>query len=286
MLDIQALKFRYQAGRPAVFDHFSLSLDKGNIVGLLGKNGTGKSTLLYLIAGLLRPQGGTVTIDGTPTQNRHPELLREIFLVPEEFELPSLTLDQYVRINRGFYPNFSDEVLRQCLTDFELPLALHLSRLSMGQRKKVFVSFALATNTRFVLLDEPTNGLDIPSKSQFRRVIASQMSEGRTIIVSTHQVHDIEALIDRIVMINGSQLLLNMSTTQLCEHLRFEQRAYGEDLSDALYAEPSLTGTAVIAPGDGFQSTQLNLELLFTALSKDPDLLQKVATSSPQPSEK
>lgn len=286
MLDIQNLNFRYQAGRPAVFDHFSLSLDTGNIIGLLGKNGTGKSTLLYLIAGLLRPQGGTVTIDGIPTQERHPELLSNIFLVPEEFELPSLTLDEYVRINRGFYPNFSDEVLRQCLIDFELPLDLHLAQLSMGQRKKVFVSFALATNTRFVLLDEPTNGLDIPSKSQFRRVIASQMTDARTIIVSTHQVHDIEALIDRIVMISGTRLLLNKSTAQLCELLRFEQRPYGEDLSDALYAEPSLSGTAVIAPSDGFQSTQLNLELLFTALSKDPDLLQKVATSSPQPSEK
>ena len=286
MLSIDHLQFRYRAGQPDVFANFSLQSQAGNIVGLLGKNGTGKSTLLYLIAGLLRPQHGTVSFQGTPTQERRPEVLNQIFLVPEEFELPSLRLDQYVKINKPFYPRFSDEVLRKSLEDFELPLDLHLAKLSMGQRKKAFISFALATNTSLLLLDEPTNGLDIPSKSQFRRVISSQMNDERTIIVSTHQVHDIEAMIDRIVLLEGHRLLLDASIAELCQRFRFEQRPYGQDLSDALYAEPSISGTAVIAPNDGTADTQLNLELLFSALSQHPDLLQRQpnAQTSPLPS--
>lgn len=274
MLDIKDLTFRYRAGRTAVFHNFSLHLAEGNIIGLLGKNGTGKSTLLYLIAGLLRPQQGKVLYKGIETQARRPEVLEEMFIVPEEFELPNVSLSRFVELNRPFYPKFSDAVLEKALHDFELPLGIHLGALSMGQKKKVFMSFALATNTRLLLLDEPTNGLDIPSKSQFRRVLSQQMTDERTIIISTHQVHDVETLIDRVLMLEGQRLLLNDTTAHICEQLRFEQRPYGQYLSDALYAEPSLAGTAVIARGDGFQNTQIDLELLFNALTQHPDLLE------------
>ncbi|EKC77193.1 ABC transporter, ATP-binding protein, partial [human gut metagenome] len=171
------------------FRDFSLELKENNIYGLLGKNGTGKSTLLYLISGLLRQQQGTVLVDGISAQDRKAEMLKDIFMVPEEFELPNVSLATYVKMNQGFYPNFSQEVLDRCLKDFDLPLSLKLNELSMGQKKKVFMSFALATGTRFLLMDEPTNGLDIPSKSQFRKVIANNMTEDRTLIISTHQVH-------------------------------------------------------------------------------------------------
>ena len=86
----------------------------------------------------------------------------------------------------------------------------------MGQKKKVFMSFALATGTRFLLMDEPTNGLDIPSKSQFRKVIANNMTEDRTLIISTHQVHDVESLLDHIIIMNQSQLLLDASISNIC----------------------------------------------------------------------
>lgn len=274
MINIKNLQFSYRIGRPNVFDDFSLTIDSGNIVGLLGKNGTGKSTLLYLIAGLLRPRCGEVLFDGVRTELRRPETLRDVFIVPEEFELPAISLERYVEINRPFYPNFSEEVLHKSLDDFDLTPILNLGALSMGQKKKVFMSFALATCTRLLLMDEPTNGLDIPSKSQFRRVISSQMQDDRTIIISTHQVRDVETLLDRVVMIENNQVLINESTSRICEQLSFEQRPYGQDISDALYAEPSLAGTAVIARGDGFQRTQLNLELLFNALVQHPDLLQ------------
>ena len=211
---------------------------------------------------------------GVETQIRRPEVQEEMFIVPEEFDLPNISLSRFVELNRPFYPKFSNEILEQALRDFELPVDLQLEALSMGQKKKVFMSFALATNTCLLLLDEPTNGLDIPSKTQFRRVISQHMTDERTIIISTHQVHDVETLIDRVLMLEGQRLLINDTTAHICEQLRFEQRPYGQDISDALYAEPSLAGTALITRGDGFQSTQINLELLFNALTQHPDLLE------------
>ena len=254
MIAIDHIHFSYGRRRTAVFDDFSLTLDSDCIYGLLGKNGTGKSTLLYLIAGLLLPSRGSVRYLGTETRLRRPETLSELYLLPEEFTLPKVRLAEYVKLHRPFYPRFSDELLQQCLTDFDLTPDLHLGELSMGQRKKAYISFALATNTRLLLMDEPTNGLDIPSKSQFRRVVARSMTEGRTLLISTHQVRDIDALLDHVVMLDGSRVLLN------------------RPVADALYAQPSPGGQQVVRRADGRPETPLNLELLFNAMLDRPGL--------------
>jgi ABC-2 type transport system ATP-binding protein len=268
MIDIQNLSYRYAGSKELVFDSFSLQLSENNIYGLLGKNGTGKSTLLYLLAGLLRPTRGSVAVDGMESGKRLPAMLEELFIVPEEFDLPAMTLDKYVSIMKPFYPRFSSEVLRSCLEDFELPTSLHLNALSMGQKKKVFMSFALAAGTRLLLMDEPTNGLDIPSKTQFRRVVANNMTEDRTLIISTHQVHDVESLLDHILILSRSGLLLNASVGDICESYGFEYRALGSPMDDVVYSEPSMQGNAVISRREaGSSETQLNLELLFNAVT-------------------
>lgn len=269
MIHIENLKYKYQGAKQYVFDGFNLDLEDNNIYGLLGKNGTGKSTLLYLISGLLRRTAGSITIDGVDTSLHRAETLEEIFLVPEEFDLASMTLDAYVRLNQPFYPRFSREILESCLRDFELTPDIHLKELSMGQKKKVYMSFALAANTRLLLMDEPTNGLDIPSKSQFRRVIANNMGDDRTMIISTHQVHDVESLLDHIVMLDRSQILLDASVSDICSKYSFEFRSMGEPADDVIYAEPSLQGNAVITRRrEDEDETQLNLELLFNAVTK------------------
>ena len=268
MIAVKNISFKYAGANHLVFDDFSLELEANNIYGLLGKNGTGKSTLLYLISGLLRPKKGSVSFDGVETKLRKPEVLSEIFIVPEEFDLPSMSLSEYVKINRPFYPQFSMEVLEGCLQDFELSTDLKLNALSMGQKKKVFMSFALATNTKLLLMDEPTNGLDIPSKSQFRKVIAQHMTEDRTLIISTHQVHDVESLLDHILILSPQKLLLNASVAEIQEKYTFEYRTPSE-MDDALYAEPSLQGNAVVAPRKADSpETQVNLELLFNAVNE------------------
>ena len=268
MIEVNNISFRYPGTKHNVFSNFNMSLEANNIYGLLGKNGTGKSTLLYLISGLLRPANGEVKVDGRLATDRLPEMLKDMFIVPEEFNLPSVTLDTYVQINTPFYPNFSQEVLESCLKDFELPQTLKLNELSMGQKKKVYMSFALAAGTKYLFMDEPTNGLDIPSKTQFRRVIANNMSDERTLIISTHQVHDVETLLDHILILSESEMLLNSSVSNICEHFSFEYRQPQEMDDTVIYAEPTLQGNAVIAKrGENDDETQMNLELLFNAVA-------------------
>lgn len=208
MIDISNVTFEYRKGKPVLKD-FSLSFPQGGVYGLLGKNGTGKSTLLYLISGLLRPRHGEVRVDGMLSANRQPEMLREIFLVPEEYDLPSVSLKSYTRALKSFYPRFSDDLLRKCIEVFDLEMDMQLGTLSMGQKKKVYMCVALATGTRVLLMDEPTNGLDILSKSQFRKVVVQGMDEDKTVLVSTHQVHDVERLLDHVTIINGNQVLMH-----------------------------------------------------------------------------
>ena len=268
MIEVKNISFKYSGQKNLVFDDFSLELKQDNIYGLLGKNGTGKSTLLYLISGLLRAKKGSVCFDGIETYKRQPETLSEIFIVPEEFDLPAMSLNDYVKINRPFYPLFSTQVLEACLKDFELTMDVKLNALSMGQKKKVFMAFALATNTKVMLMDEPTNGLDIPSKSQFRKVVTQYMSGDRTLIISTHQVHDVESLLDHILILSAQRLLLNASVAEIQEKYTFEYRTPAE-MDDVLYAEPSLQGNAVIAPRKADSpETQVNLELLFNAVTQ------------------
>ena len=260
--------FSYRGSRREVLNNISLTMPQNSICGLLGKNGVGKSTTLYLIAGLLRPKKGTVTIDGKQTMSGMPELLQDIFLVTEDFQMPNVTLSDYVRMNAVFYPRFSQEVLSDCLREFEMTDDVKLGELSMGQKKKVLISFALATQTRLLLMDEPTNGLDIPSKAQFRKAVSRGMTEERTIIISTHQVHDVEQLLDHIVIMSGNGILLDKSTQELQDEYVFEVRR-PDDMDDAIYAEPSLQGNLVMAPRNGRQETNINLELLFNAINKE-----------------
>ena len=281
MIKLHELHFRYRNSPREVLDNVTLRFPAGRIVGLLGKNGTGKSTLLYLMAGLLRPQKGTVHFGSHHVADRTPEMLSDLFVVPEHIELPAMKLSRYVSLHRDFYPHFSDELLFENLRLFDLSPDVNFSALSTGQLKKAYISFALATRTRLLLMDEPTNGLDIPSKAQFRRAIAANMDEERTVIISTHQVHDVENLVDHIVMLKEHQVGLNIDLDELGRLLRFEQRAYGEDLSDVLYAENSLAGMAVIVPNREETASQVNLELLFNALTQHPDLLERAAQLQP-----
>ena len=276
MMEIKNVSFGYSR-KQMVFEEFSLSLDAGNIYGLLGKNGTGKSTLLYLMTGLLRPRSGNVLFEGVEVSLRRPDALNRLFIVPEEFALPNTSLRQYVRLNRPFYPRFSDELLRACLRDFDMNEDIHLGELSMGQKKKAYMCFALATNTQFLVMDEPSNGLDIPSKSQFRRVVASGMTEEKTVVISTHQARDIDSQLDHVVIIDGSRILLNRSVSEICSRLSFTECPTSELTGEELYAQPSVQGQSVILPNTfGEEETVINLETLFNATLSMPEKIQSM----------
>ena len=208
MLEIKNITYAYK-GTKYVQKDLSLSFNEGGVYGLLGKNGTGKSTLLYLMMGLLRPQNGEVLVDGQNVCDRTPETMEKLFIVPEEYDMPNTTLSNYVKAISPFYPNFDEQVMKDCLEVFDMPTEVNMKELSMGQKKKVYISLALATRTKILMMDEPTNGLDIPAKSQFRKALMRGMTDDQIIIISTHQVRDVEQIIDHVTILNDNQVLMN-----------------------------------------------------------------------------
>ena len=266
MLKINELAFSYNGNDCKVFNDFSLTIEKGAVYGLLGLNGTGKSTLLYLLTGLLRPQEGSIEFKGEDVQKRLPSTLSDMYIVPEEFELPDMSMKKYAKLHARFYPRFSYEQLQKNLAMFGLDDNVVFNNLSMGQQKKAYMCFALATNTSLLVMDEPTNGLDIPSKSEFRRLIASNMNDDKTIIISTHQVRDIDSLLDHIVIIDRSRVLLNASHTEICSRLLFAEQPISEPTDGALFVQPSVSGNSVILPNEYGEESRMNLELLFNGV--------------------
>lgn len=279
MLNVDNITFSYKRRGAPVLDHFSLSLEAGAVYGLLGKNGAGKSTLLYLIAGLLTPASGSVTFDGENTRKRLPSTLGEIFIVPEEFSFPKISLKQYVKATSGFYPNFSEDDLHRHLATFDLNPDLNLGELSMGQKKKAMMCFALACNTKLLLMDEPTNGLDIPGKSAFRRFIAQNMNDERTIIISTHQTRDIDRLIDHVVIMDNSEIILNEPMMSIASRLKFMTTTSPDLIAKALYKQPSIEGTGVVLLNDDDDETEVNLESLFEFAATDGLTLRNLFTT-------
>lgn len=275
MLDIQNLSFRYPRRSRAAVNDYSLRIDNGGVYGLLGSNGAGKSTLLYLIAGLLTPASGRVEFEGIDTRRRLPETLNDIFIVPEEFTLPSVKLDSYVKMNAPFYPRFSHDDLLRHLETFEVgDIARHkLSSLSMGQKKKIFMCFALACNTKMLLMDEPTNGLDIPGKAAFRRFIASSASDEKIILISTHQVRDIDHILDHVIIMDDNRLLLNQSIATLTQKLAFLSTSDKSLIEKALVAQQGIGQSQIVIENDGTFDTEVNLESLYELATTRCDIV-------------
>lgn len=271
MITVENLSFLYRKSKRAVLHDFSLSLEKGRVYGLLGKNGAGKSTLLYLMSGLLTPKSGKVVYHDVDVRRRLPITLQDMFLVPEEFDLPPVSLISYIELNSPFYPRFSKEDMVKYLHYFEMDINIDLGALSMGQKKKVFMSFALATNTSLLLMDEPTNGLDIPGKSQFRKFIASGMTDDKTILISTHQVRDIDKVLDHVLIMDNSRVLLNESTMSICDKLFFTESENRELLQSSLFSTPSIQGNFLLLPNESGEDSEISLELLFNATLAVPE---------------
>lgn len=275
MLTIQNLSFGYKQ-RKSVFDNLSLTIKQGYIYGLLGKNGVGKSSLLRLMAGLLFPKEGSCQFNGIETRNRSITVLENLYFLPEEFHTPSISIAEFVNINSPFYSKFNHEQFENYLKEFQLSKSDKLPKLSYGQKKKVLIGFGLATNVQLLILDEPTNGLDIPSKSQFRKLIASGLSDEQAIIISTHQVRDLDGLIDNIIILEENAISLQHSIEEISERLSFKLVSNVENLHEAIYSEQTIKGLMTIMPNLTHEQTKVDLELLFNAVIHKKELLQQI----------
>lgn len=276
MLNIKNCTFNYRHKGEPTIDDFSLKLKEGGVYGLLGSNGAGKTTLLQLISGLLTPVSGEVTLDGVNTRLRQPSTLEKIFFVPEEIELPPLKLDTFINLNGALYPKFSKEEMYHHLDTFGLPRDIRLDKLSMGQKKKVALSFAMACNTKILLMDEPTNGLDIPAKSAFRKYVIESMSDDRIFVISTHQVRDVSPILDHILIMDKRKVLLDRTVSEIQDKMKFTETVNNELINNALYAVKGLGGASVILPNEDGDDSELNIELLFDFAISDPEKLNSL----------
>ncbi|UII19419.1 ABC transporter ATP-binding protein [Fulvivirga ligni] len=272
MIEIKNLNFNYAKKKEPLFQDLDCILRPGSIVGLLGKNGAGKTTLLKLIIGLLTPTHGDVKIMGYEPSKREPSLLQDIYLVPEEFYIPGISIKNYIKANAGFYPRFDEALLQKLLNEFELPETKSLQKLSYGQKKKFLISFALSTKCRLLILDEPTNGLDIPSKAIFRRILAGSLDEDQVVVISTHQVKDVENLIDRILMLEKGKFIMQKDLFDISSQLSFSTAATPEG-ENVLYSEMVPGGYRVITPQTNGNSS-VDIELLFNAVSNGTEKMK------------
>lgn len=276
MIQIKNVEFSYSRNSK-LFAGLDLSLSPGHIHGILGKNGEGKSTLLKMISGMIFPQKGKIEVLGLEPRKRQPEILREIFFLPEELPPITLSIENYEKVYAPFYPNFSHEQFQNYLQEFEINSGKsQINKLSYGQKKKVFMAFGLATNTKIVLLDEPTNGLDIPSKAQFRKMTASALEDERIMLISTHQVRDLDSLIDSIIIMDAHQIVFNELCENITEKLLFSYGKENFQGEEVLYSEENLRGFDQVSINKTGEESKLDIELLFNTVLKNRQRIREI----------
>lgn len=264
MIQVKDLNFGYTK-KSLLFKNLNLNLSNGHIYGLLGKNGAGKSTLLHNITGLAYPQSGACYVNGNNSAYRAVDFLADMYFIPEEIYVPNITAARFVKDTGSFYPKFNEEQFYNYLNEFDIPAGAVLDKMSFGQQKKAMIAFGLATNTSLLVMDEPTNGLDIPSKVQFRKIIASVLTEERCIIISTHQVRDLDSLIDTLVVLHNREIAVNQSLDVIAEKLYFTTLE-ADDNQPVLYQEDSVRGKNAILSNNGELYSKVDIELLFNAV--------------------
>lgn len=265
MINIKNLSFHYKKKSP-LFNDFSLEVESGHIVGLLGKNGAGKSTLLHLISGLIQPKRGEINVNGFTPFDRNPNYLADVYMVPEEFAFPPISISTYVKAFSPLYPNFDNQKLNNILEEFDLQQPSNLNKLSHGQRKKFLIAFALSTNCKMLVFDEPTNGLDIPSKSQFRKILVSSVTDEQLVFISTHQVKDIDTIIDKVVVIENGEIIYQENIDEITHKLYFDLVPSLTGIGNVLYHEQCPQGQKIIVPASNGNESSIDLELLFNAI--------------------
>ncbi len=262
MIQIDSLSFAY--GKNTVLENINLPLSEGHVYGLLGENGVGKTTLLTLLAGLKAPRTGSITVEGKNPSDRLPSTLADQFYLPDEVLPLRQSAERFGREHGIFWPNFQMDKYYDLLKIFEVEPGQRMDQMSAGQLKKTWIAFGLACHTKYYYMDEPTNGLDIPSKAQFRKALARETADDSIVILSTHQVRDLEDIIDSIVILEARAVAVNASLDQISRAFRFE--TLDTVSPDALYNEMIPGGIVQVLPNDEGVETKVNIEAFFNAL--------------------
>ena len=265
MISIDNVSFGYGQKEPVIRD-LTVEVGNGRIYGLFGKNGSGKTTLLKLMSGLLFARRGSIRADGRDVSKRQVETLRNIFFMQAEFRFGRRSLEKFINLHKPFYPAFSMDILEDCLTESGMSMNTEkLDTLSTGEKKKVMFSIALASGSEYLLLDEPMNGMDIPSRGIFRKLLLKHLGEDRTAVISTHIASDMENILSDIMILSDEGKMFSRTLEEISEKYCFGYAVSGEG---ALYAEPYAGGYRVISERKGGSPTEIMTELLFNAVTK------------------
>ncbi len=270
MIEIKDLAFSY--GKTPILKSITTTLEEGRIYGLLGENGVGKTTLLTLLCGLKKVCSGSITTDGENPFDRTPTLLQNQFYLPDEVLPVAMKAECFAKERGAFWPDYDHSKFLEIMKEFENDPAKKMNQMSAGQLKKTYISLALACGCKYIFMDEPTNGLDIPSKTQFRSAIMKYTSDDSTIVISTHQVRDLENIIDPIIILDRQDVLLNASAEEITSKLYFD---YGTQLHpESLYSEQLPGGFIQVRPNTTGEDSKINVEALFNAVHKNKELIK------------
>ncbi|MCM1449636.1 MAG: ABC transporter ATP-binding protein [Clostridiales bacterium] len=266
MIELKDIKFSYNKGKSLALSDVSGTIGEGLYL-LAGENGAGKTTLLHIIAGLAIPGEGKCTIDGVESGKNRAEYNGKVFLLEENMFFPGKTINEFARIHSIFYPTFSPERFRANLGEFGLTGDEKLRSLSLGNRKKAQLAYVLALGIEVVLLDEPTNALDIEGRNSLRKLLVRSVHEGQTVIVSTHTIGDLERLFEGAVIMQSSRILFAGTEDDVTAKLSFNSdRSYRPE---ALYSENNAgryMSISRIEENDNDGSTRVDWRMLYMAL--------------------
>ncbi len=272
MIKIENISYGYKSKQP-IFNNISLEIGTG-IYGLLGENGIGKTTLIHLLCGLLFPWKGKCSINGNNTAERKPEILSNYFFLPEEMQMPDKSIRNFAARHSVFYPRFNKAEFEQNLEELQVDENQKLTAVSFGQQKKAMLAYALALHTPLTILDEPTNGLDITARQNLKRIISRSADDDATLLISTHQAHDIENLLDHLIILGKGEVMLNSSLDEISTRLLFAHTSQLPE--DCIYNEQDLSGYFSILPNEEEQENTPDIELLYKAVMQHPEKIQEL----------
>ena len=272
MITIKDLEFSY--GEKTVLKNISMDLCEGRIYGLLGENGVGKTTLLTLLCGLKKPQHGAIDTDGKSPYDRDPSLLSDQYYLSDEVPAMNMKAVEYAASYGKFWKNFDMDKFIEVMDVLENDPQQKMTKMSFGQLKKTYIAFALACNAKYLFMDEPTNGLDIPSKAQFRKAVTKYTREDSVILISTHQVRDLENIIDPIIILDRHEVLLNATLEEISRKLYFDYT--NEKMDDALYCEMIPGGNIQVGLNQWGRESKVNIEALFNTVHRHKELIKGI----------
>ena len=237
---LQLIHIEKKFGDKSALHGINLSVGRGEIFGLIGQEGAGKTTLFKIAAGLLKPDQGTVLIGGEPTHQRPRTAKMEVGCVPSTFRLyDKLTVKEYMEFYAGFYPLEGlkkDRWIREILDQLELldMEDVFVEKLTQGMSRRLCVAQALLSDPQVLILDEPGNGLDARARKDFRRLLKNMSQTNRTILISSHMISDLPDYCTSVGILEEGRMIMQGSMEQVLEDIKksqplFIQLVSGED---------------------------------------------------------